>query len=78
MRFETIDELRIDPSFPAFEPGQIAVPIPPPQWAQFAPPEPTGLKAKMFGASTQHQQLVQQRQAQHRHQHVHPERQLLS
>jgi restriction system protein len=61
------DELRIDPSFPAFEPGQIAVPLPPPEWAQFAPPEPTGLKAKMFGASRQHQQLVQQRQADYQH-----------
>jgi restriction system protein len=63
----SFDELRIDPSFPAFQPGQIAVPIPPPQWAQFAPPEPTGLKARMFGASKQHQQLVQQRQADFQH-----------
>lgn len=58
--FET---LRVDPAFPAFQPGQLAQPIPPPQWAQFAPPEPTGLMAKMFGASKQHQHLVQQRQA---------------
>lgn len=57
------DALRIDPAFPAFQPGQIAVPIPPPQWAHYAPPEPTGLMAKMFGASKQHQQLVQQRQS---------------
>ncbi len=58
--FET---LRVDPAFPAFQPGQLAHPVPPPQWAQFAPPEPAGLMAKMFGASKQHQQLVQQRQA---------------
>ncbi|WP_285746494.1 restriction endonuclease [Lentzea sp. NBRC 105346] len=56
------DALRIDPSFPPFQPGQIAVAIRPPDWAYFAPPEPTGLMAKMFGGA-KHQQLVQQRQA---------------
>lgn len=59
----SFDALRVDPSFPAFEPGRLAVPVKPPEWAQYAPPEPTGLRTKVFGASKRHQELVQLRQA---------------
>ena len=63
----SFDSLRADPSFPTFQPGQLAQPIPPPQWAQFAPPEPTGLMTRVFGASKQYQQLLHQRQADFQH-----------
>lgn len=56
---------------PPFDPGQLAQPIPGPDWRRFEPPAPTGL-GKMFGGQSKYQQQLaaaqaqfQQAQAQH-------------
>ncbi|GII25712.1 restriction endonuclease [Planosporangium mesophilum] len=40
-----------------FSPGQLGMPIPPPDWSRFEPPAPTGL-SKLFGKSTYDRQLA--------------------
>ncbi|GAA0553013.1 restriction endonuclease [Paractinoplanes ferrugineus] len=42
---------------PPFNPGQLAQPIPGPDWRRFEPPAPTGL-GKMFGGQSKYQQQL--------------------
>ncbi|OZV82991.1 hypothetical protein CA850_05645 [Micromonospora echinospora] len=56
---------------PAFNPGSLGNPLPPPDWRHFEPPQPSGL-GKLFGGQAKYQQQVNlaqhafgQAQAQH-------------
>lgn len=42
---------------PPFNPGNLAAPLPPPEWRRFEPPAPTGL-GKMFGGQAKYQQQL--------------------
>ncbi|BCL15908.1 restriction endonuclease [Micromonospora sagamiensis] len=65
------DSLKKSVNHPPFNPGSLGTPVPPPDWRQFAPPEPGGL-GKLFGGQAKYQQQVSlaqhafgQAQAQH-------------
>lgn len=47
----TFASLRHAGTYPEFDAGQLGSPLPPPQWEDFAPPEPSGL-GKLFGAAS--------------------------
>jgi restriction system protein len=64
-----LDTLTIDPfiqvqslkqplTTPAFNPGPLGVPEPPPQWHRYMPPEPNGVQKLLPGAKDKHAQAV--------------------
>ena len=53
----TFADLRQTATYPAFDPGPLGRPVPPPRWEDFAPPEPSGL-GKFFGGADRFERQV--------------------
>jgi restriction system protein len=56
--FINIQALKQPLQIPAFNPGPLATPENPPQWNQYAPPEPSGIQKLLPGAKEKHAQAV--------------------
>ncbi len=56
--FLDVQSLKQPLTIPAFNPGSLGVPEPPPQWHMYAPPEPSGVQKLLPGAKEKHAQAV--------------------
>jgi restriction system protein len=58
----TFDNLKARPELPPFDPGPLAFAAQPPNWAEYAPPEPGGL-SRVFGGTARHERQMAEARA---------------
>lgn len=58
----TFDNMRARPELPPFDPGPLAFAAHPPNWAEYAPPEP-GALSRMFGGTARREQQMAEARA---------------
>jgi restriction system protein len=59
----TFERLKVVPKLPSFDPGQLGIVPSPPDWSEYAPPEPGGL-GRMFGGAARHERRTAEAQTQ--------------
>jgi restriction system protein len=58
----TFDTLKVTPVIPRFDPGPVGVAEPPPDWKDYAVPEP-GALSRLFGGAAKHERQMAEAQA---------------